>query len=371
MAGGMFVISEGGDLVSLTPTPFAKEVDFQRLIEAHPELLSGDLIEPGAPRRWILIRSEMSVPLEARTASGLSLDDLFIDQDGVPTLVEVKRASDSRLRREVVAQMLDYAANAVVYWPPGDLRSQFENRLEIEGKDPERELQERLGLSPDEIEGFWLNVATNLRSGRIRMLFVADEIPAELRRIVEFLNEQMSPAVVLALELRHFTGGNIKTLVPVVFGQTQRAVQEKKVSSARSKMGIGDLIQNLKALVSADTTQAMDTLFDFASVKPLRLRSQGQSLFVGCKNNFGQAIEPFAFCLDGKIWAQLDDTHMKPPFDDPQKRALLREKLSRIEGIELSNRPLFPTTPLDQLTANSIDGLKQLLTWIKAEAQGS
>jgi len=32
----------------------------------------------------------------------------------------------------------------------------------------------------------------------IRMLFVADRIPAELRRIVEFLNEQMDPAEVLA-----------------------------------------------------------------------------------------------------------------------------------------------------------------------------
>ena len=38
------------------------------------------------------------------------------------------------------------------------------------------------------------------------MLFVADRIPAELRRIVEFLNEQMDPAEVLALELRPYQG---------------------------------------------------------------------------------------------------------------------------------------------------------------------
>jgi hypothetical protein len=35
----------------------------------------------------------------------------------VPTLVEVKRSDDTRIRREVVGQMLDYAANGVVYWP--------------------------------------------------------------------------------------------------------------------------------------------------------------------------------------------------------------------------------------------------------------
>jgi hypothetical protein len=31
----------------------------------------------------------------------------------------------------------------------------------------------------------------NLQAGKIRMLFVADEIPKELRRIVEFLLEQL------------------------------------------------------------------------------------------------------------------------------------------------------------------------------------
>jgi hypothetical protein len=36
---------------------------------------------------------------------------------------------------------------------------------------------------------------------------MSGRIPAELRRIVEFLNKQMNPAEVLALELRQFEGG--------------------------------------------------------------------------------------------------------------------------------------------------------------------
>ena len=51
-----------------------------------------------------------------------SLDHLFLDQEGIPTLVEVKRGTDTRIRREVVGQMLDYAANAIVYWPVEELR---------------------------------------------------------------------------------------------------------------------------------------------------------------------------------------------------------------------------------------------------------
>jgi hypothetical protein len=63
-----------------------------------------------------------------------SLDHLFIEQSAVPTLVEVRR-SDTMIRREVVGQMLDYAANGVAYWPSEVLRADFEARYAREGKD--------------------------------------------------------------------------------------------------------------------------------------------------------------------------------------------------------------------------------------------
>lgn len=37
------------------------------------------------------------------------MDHLFVDQDAIPTLVEVKRSSDTRIRREVVGQLLEYS----------------------------------------------------------------------------------------------------------------------------------------------------------------------------------------------------------------------------------------------------------------------
>ena len=44
--------------------------------------------------------------------------------------MEVKRSSDTRIRREVVGQLIEYAANAVVYWPVDTLRVTFDRRLE-------------------------------------------------------------------------------------------------------------------------------------------------------------------------------------------------------------------------------------------------
>lgn len=105
------------------------------------------------------------------------------------------------------------------------LRSEFETSCAQKLADPAEEITGHLGgdIDPDTL---WQQIKTNLQAGRIRMLFVADRIPAELRRIVEFLNQQMDPAEMLALELRQFAGG-VKTIVPTVYGQTGESQQRK------------------------------------------------------------------------------------------------------------------------------------------------
>jgi hypothetical protein len=179
------------------------------------------------------VKREVGVPGTETGGSRWSLDHLFLDQEAVPTLVEVKRSSDTRIRREVVGQMLDYAANGVVYWPAERLRSEFESRCAKDEQEPEEVFRASLGdeLDPDR---FWDDVEQNLRSGRVRLLFVADEIPGELRRVIEFLNERMSPTEVLGIEIKQYVGeGDLKTLVPRVVGQTEQA-RIQKVGGSQS-----------------------------------------------------------------------------------------------------------------------------------------
>ena len=73
-----------------------------------------------------MISREMSLPSEEQGSVRWSVDHLFLDQDAIPTLVEVKRSNDTRIRREVVGQMLGYAANGVVYWPIEKIRAKCE-----------------------------------------------------------------------------------------------------------------------------------------------------------------------------------------------------------------------------------------------------
>src|SRR5689334_19222306 len=140
---------------------YATEAVLQKLLADHPDLLAGDQSDADESRRWLLVSQELSLATEEDGSGRWYVDHLFIDQDAVPTLVEVKRSSDTRIRREVVGQMLDYAANAVVYWPIETLRAVFERRCDSESKDAEAELS--VVVEDGDADTFWAQAGANLR----------------------------------------------------------------------------------------------------------------------------------------------------------------------------------------------------------------
>ena len=127
--------------------------------------------------------------------------------------------------------MLDYAANAQIYWPEERIRAIAAEGLG--GVDAlNAKLREFLNQGDSELaevdtEAYWQLVERNLRNGEVRLLFVADVIPTELRRVIEFLNEHMPLVEVLGVEIRHYEGKGIRALVPRVVGQTESARQQK------------------------------------------------------------------------------------------------------------------------------------------------
>lgn len=118
------MLKDGSTLVEMTEQPYESEGLLQKLLADHPGVLAGDQFHGAEPKRWLLIRRETGIPAEDAGPRIWSSDHRFVDQPGVATLVEVNRSSDTRIRREVVGQMFDYAANAIVYWPAGEIQSQ-------------------------------------------------------------------------------------------------------------------------------------------------------------------------------------------------------------------------------------------------------
>src|SRR5689334_23551231 len=183
---------------------YQAESVLEQLLAESPALLAGD--DDSSTRRWLLV---------SRAGDQAGPDYVFLDEQGVPTLVEVTRSADPNASRELVGQMVDYAANVIAYQDSTGLRATLESRCRVEGRDLQDVLHEDLGIDT-EPNRFWEQVRVNMSVGRLRLIFAADAIPTDLRRVVEFLNEQMASTEVLALEIRQYVGedgGSQNTLV--------------------------------------------------------------------------------------------------------------------------------------------------------------
>ncbi len=201
MSKDLYLQDDDGSLEALEPMPFRDEEELQSLIVRFPILLGGEQMHPYEPRRWLLVGREMGLPEAAYGGDRWSVDLLFVDQDGIPTLVETKRGENPEIRRKVVGQILEYAAHAPRTWPVERLRDEWEATARQAGQESLEVLSE---LCRSDTDGFCQQVSRNLKDQRLRLLFVADNIPDSLRRVAEFLDHHMARIEVFAVEVKQY-----------------------------------------------------------------------------------------------------------------------------------------------------------------------
>jgi len=329
----IYLISDSGELRRVEHRRYANEEILQELIAKHPDLLAGDQIDADAPPRSLLIRREAAIPDSADGGDRWSVDHLLVDQYGMPTLVEVKRSTDPRIRREVIGQMLDYVANAQAYWGSGRMRQML---IDAQGS-PEKAdscVAKHLEISDEpavaeQIDGFWKKVEANLREGNVRLLFVADELPRDLKKLIEFLNEQFTNIEVLGVELRQYVGQGMKALVPRVIGQSE-AAREQKVRSSPLRSVAASVRLNRETFLSICPPEAAGffaKVLDVAANRGLRI-SWGTTSF-----NVRKKEQPvFVWCYAAKGIFEVNDGALP----EEQARRLRSQLLNLSSAQELS-----------------------------------
>ncbi|MBA3425888.1 MAG: hypothetical protein H0U04_15410 [Rubrobacter sp.] len=376
MSGGIYLMRDDGELVEMNERGYDTEALLQGYLARHPDLLAGDQIDSTAPRRWLLVAQEAPLASEDDGAGRWSVDHLFLDQDAVPTIVEVKRSTDTRIRREVVGQMLDYAANGVAYWSVDRLRAEFEANPESE-----QDISDLLEDPEADPEEFWQKVKTNLKAGKVRLVFVSDKIPDELRRIVEFLNEQMDPAEVLAVEIKQYVSqdSSLKTLVPRIIGQTVKA-QDNKSGGARSsrKWDESSFFERLETVRGKEEATIARTVLEWARRRniPVRWGTGGtDGSFTPTLEYAGSQHQVTGIYTDGTVEIKFAHMQWKPPFDEESKRIELRNRLTEIEAIEIpeahvtNKRPWFYLSKLRK--RGDLDRFLGVLDWFFQEVRES
>ena len=275
-----------------------EDKELQSILDNNFNLLPGDQIDPDAPCRWMLIKREMPVP-DPSTGN----DFFFVDQNATPTFVECKRYLDTRARREVVGQVLEYAANAQYYWSADDIRSHAESTAKENQTTVDEAFHAVQSDFGDSAEEFFKEVERRLKAGEIRIVFFLEQAPPELKRLVEFMNRNMQSVEVLLVEARQYTGDGVRVVVPTLFGFTEQIREIRRAASVeQSRKAIATDWESFKKnaehkgidtckLLGADIAWGRGTtLGSFSSKWP----------------NINPSVSPFSVIANGRLELHFD-----------------------------------------------------------------
>ena len=169
------------------------EADLRDLLADRPSLLPVQSFDPvfASP---VCLGTEFPVPGVGR------VDALFLSPSGYLTLVETKLWKNPEARREVVAQVIDYARD-LTRWTYSELESRFLKRGFVDRTEAESLFSYVWEGDDDESEQMAFADATGrcLRDGRFLLLIVGDGIREGVADMADFL--QQSPTLQYTLGL--------------------------------------------------------------------------------------------------------------------------------------------------------------------------
>jgi len=157
------------------------EFELRDLLFDHPEILPLAEIDPSFGP-VVPVATELNVPGVGR------IDAVFIDRCGRLVILECKLWRNPEARREVIAQILDYARE-VAQWRYEDLLREVSNRLRVSDRNILFELARNSFAGLTEAS-FVDHVAQNLKAGRFLLVIAGDGIKEGTERIGEYLKAQ-------------------------------------------------------------------------------------------------------------------------------------------------------------------------------------
>jgi hypothetical protein len=230
--------------VSTSPPSWSRATDVARYDERwlqetlfqHPELIPLDRMEPGAGAVVPLCR-EFSLP---REAGAVFLDLLGVSRAGRLVLVECKLWRNPQARREVVAQILEYAA-LMRGWSYGDLGARLRQRGGWSGGNAIFERARSVWPDLDEA-AFVDGVARSLATGDFHLVIAGDGIRSDLQAIAAHLGRDGGGLARLALlEIQLWSDGTGRTVImPQVPLRTEVIQRRVFVSEAGQPLRVAE-----------------------------------------------------------------------------------------------------------------------------------
>lgn len=186
----------------------------QDILYHDPDVIPiGDIFPDAEPAPIGLMLKEVGL-----SGSG-SIDLIGIDRNGNIYVIETKLARNPEVKREVIGQVLEYAAflqDKEVDWLEKITLEKTQFTL-VQHFENERDWDR---------ESFMQNLQDNLKNGAFKLFIVVDEMNLALKKTINRMKDHGEE--IYALELKYFNDKGIEILVPDVHaGKTQREITSK------------------------------------------------------------------------------------------------------------------------------------------------
>ncbi len=190
-----------------------------------------------------------------------SADVVLLGSDAVITIVETKLKKSPEARREVIAQVIEYAAY-LSEWTISEISRQAEESFnsdkasaEFQNKTFNQVIREFREDSDEGVDAFKASVERNLRQGRIRLVVAVDEVGEQAQKIISFVNSYSAFDIYL-LQISAYEQDGQQIFVPSLFGYARKVgtTRQRIVwnwEKYESDLGWSeDVIRRAKALIS-------------------------------------------------------------------------------------------------------------------------
>ena len=181
----------------------------------------------------------------------------------------------------------------------------------------------------------------------------------------------------LALELRQFVGERLKTLVPMVYGQTEGAQQKKTAGGAPKRQWDREtFFADLERRQGAEVVGVAARIGDWMKAKADEAwygRGAQDGSMGATFVREGQKFFPLNVWTNGRVEINFRWI-MQPPFADEEKRRELLRRLNSVEGINfppdaISRHPSIPLATLKD--EKRLSGFLAAMDWFVQELRAA
>jgi len=192
--------------------------------------------------------------------AGGAVDLLCLDEHGSLTLVECKLKTNREIRRQVMGQVLAYAA-ALAELSTEEVLARFDKRLaSMADKDLRGVASRDVGAALTTSSGHEVsredvatNVQANLEKDALRIVIAVDRVVDELRSVIEYLSRLLPPQIqLIALEVGQFQKDGVKLLAVNSYGNEVELQTAVTTSSHKHKWTRAEVTEAAEKLPVAE-----------------------------------------------------------------------------------------------------------------------